>query len=429
MKKKLCIVLIAVMLLAVSMPTLSACTSREDTLKIYNCAEYIGEDVIDQFKEYYKSVTGKNISIVYDEYDTNETMHSKVAIKKSDYDVICASDYMIERMLREELLLEQSPLGDDLDGNPIEDYRKSNISSYFLDNTVNNFTYDPSGKYSTPYMWGTMGIVYATDAVSLEYLESKGWGALWDPAYQGRVNMKKSVRDTYAVGAIYTFCNQSSANFDANITPEMALNNVTNASAVQQSLVWQKQNVKCGYETDEGKSAIIEGKVDMALQWSGDAIYSMGELQEELGISRSLDYYVPQEGSNVWVDCWAIPKYAKNTVAANLWINFLCQEDIAIENMEWIGYTSCVATQATFDWCQGYYDDNDEFVAYTEEDYEPSDLSYFFGGELSEQAKSIIVDPVQFPSLDVVKRCGVMSDFGEENTKIIDSVWANVLNA
>lgn len=88
-----------------------------------------------------------------------------------------------------------------------------------------------------------------------------------------------------------------------------------------------------------------------------------------------------------------------------------------------------MATQATFDWCQGYYDDNDNFVPYTEEDYGTSNLSYFFGGELSKQAESIIVNPAQFPSLDIVNRCGVMSDFGEEHTKIIDNVWANVLNA
>ena len=428
MNKKIAVVLIIALFVILLVPTFAACTPRENIFKIYNVAEYIGEDVISEFEEYYENITGEKLKVIYDEYDTNETLHFKVAVKKSDYDVIIASDYMIERLIRENLLLPQENLGTDINGNQITDYRKDNVSHFFLSEYNDSYAFDPNNTYSTPFMWGTMGILYAEDSISLDYLEEKGWAALWDQEKKSRISMKKSIRDTYAVGALYAYRNPESPYFNLEISPEDALNETINRMPVQESLIKQKHDTKCTYETDEGKSSIIEGKVDMSLQWSGDALYSMTSLQDELGITRALNYYVPKEGSNIWLDSWAIPKYAQNTKAANLWINFLCTSKIAIENMDYIGYTSCIATEETLKWATGYMDDDDNYIPYTEEDYPAEDLSYFFNGDLSLKAKNVHVHPTQYPSLEIVNRCGVMKDFGE-NTKYVDEVWTNVLNA
>ena len=425
MKKRLSISLIVVLIVIMIIPIIATgCTKRENTLKIYNCFDYIDEEVLNDFKLYYKQVTGENLKIVYDAYETNESMHSKIALKKSDYDVVVASEYMIERMIRENLLIAlDKELGNDINGQPIETYY-NNISPFFLSGSE-KFSYDEGNKFSVPYMWGTMGILYAKDKVSLNYLEQNGWDALWDTNYAKKIAMKLSVRDTFAIGAIKTYKQEI---LSGQMTPEEALNKIDDVSKIKEALINQKRTVECGYETDQGKSDIINGKYDMILQWSGDAVYAMGDLQDELNVKRELDYFVPNEGSNIWVDSWAIPKYAQNKKAANLFINFLCREDIAIKNMDYIGYTSAVATAETLKYATGYWDENDNYVPYTPEDYDYSDLSYFFTGDLANTASKIITFPVMFPSKDVVDRCGVMKDFGNK-TNIIDELWSAIISA
>lgn len=412
-------------------------TPREDILKVYNVSEYLGEDVIDEFQEYYKEITGRDIIVQYTTFDENEVMFSKIMMSKTDYDVVCPSDYLIEKMIAAGLLNELAPqgqLGEDLNGNPIEDYR-DNISP-LLTSKGGYFHYDPEDKYSRAYMWGTMGVLYATGIYDpdpekeREILEQKGWGVLWDTDFAKRIEMKMSMRDTFVAGAAYAFLNSDSPTFDParKMTVEEAINNTYDIEPIRQVLLDQKKIVY-GYENDNGKSNIILGKTDMLLQWSGDATYAMGDLQEELGYSRDLNYFVPLEGSNLFCDAWVVPKYARNTFAANLWINFMCRPDIAIENMDFTGYTSAVATPEVLEWCQGYYDENDEFVPYTEDDYPIADLSYFFQDgkyTFGDSAKGIYVFDVAYPDLTIIDRCAVMRDYGAR-TSIMDNLWNSIL--
>lgn len=412
-------------------------SAREDILKVYNVSEYIGEDVIDQFKEYYKEITGRDIIVQYTTFDENEVMYSKIMMSKTDYDVVCPSDYLIEKMINANLLIElakENQLGLDVNGEPIEDYR-DNVSP-LLTSKGGYFHYDPEDKYSRAYMWGTMGVLYATGIYSddpeteRQILEEKGWGMLWDAQFNKRIEMKMSMRDTFVAGAAYAFLNPNSPTFDPsrNLTVEQAINNTYDIDPIRQVLLEQKKIVY-GYENDNGKSNIILGKTDMLLQWSGDATYAMGDLQDELGYSRDLNYFVPLEGSNLFCDAWVIPKYARNTFAANLWINFMCRPDIAIENMDYTGYTSAIATPEVLEWCQGYYDEDDQFVPYTEDDYPAADLSYFFRDgkyTFGDAAKGIYVFDVAFPDLSIIDRCAVMRDYGER-TSVMDHLWNSIL--
>ena len=223
MKKRILILFLIVALAGVCLlPLLTGCTPREEILKVYNWDEYIDESVLEAFEEYYTAVTGKTVKVQYDTFVDNETMYQKVVGKQVDYDVVCPSDYMIEKMKTNGYLIElDKDLGNDVNGQPIEDYRKG-AASFLSDGTT--FKYDVGNVYSYPYMWGTMGILYNTEKVSYEDLESKGWGILWDSKYSGKIDMKDSVRDSYAIASLYTFKNPSSKYYDAEMTLDRAVN-------------------------------------------------------------------------------------------------------------------------------------------------------------------------------------------------------------
>ena len=454
MKKRLTVLAILLILtLSTVLPiVMSGCTSREEILKVYNWSEYIGEDVIKEFEQYYREVTGKKITVKYDLFDENELMYSQIKTTKADYDVICPSDYMVEKMIKENLLLKLEKNLDNLGYGEIVNYR-DNISPLLMSgNTKDGYYFDfdydkKSGEYnvySRAYTMGTLGILYANDSTAYknstygeyssmqEYVESNGWAVLWDKAFNQRIMMKNSVRDTYAIGAIYTLLNERSRDYLQPIqtsTKEyisMALNatDSKNVAKIEKQLLAQKKLLS-GYENDEGKEVIIAGDIDLTLQWAGDAVYAMGDLQEELSKEKDLSYFVPYEGSNIFCDAWCIPKYSKNTKAANLWINFMCKGDIAIQNMDYIGYTSGVVSQEVFDyivenWSSEKESNTDHFV----------DLAYFFG-DCNFDTTLYVADEdynafeAQFPTLEIVQRCAVMKDYGNK-TRDMNRMWRNV---
>lgn len=452
MKKRLTVIAILLTLtLSTVLPiVLSGCTPRDEVLKVYNWSEYIGEDVIDEFEQYYFEVTGKKITVKYDLFDENELMYSQIKTTKADYDVICPSDYMVEKMIKENLLLKLEPNLEDLGYGEIEDYR-NDISPLLMSGNTDDgrhyfdFDYDKeSGEYnvfSRAYTMGTLGILYSNDATAYkrssygtyssmqEYVEANGWAVLWDKAFNQRIMMKNSVRDTYAIGAIYTLLNERSSEYlppmDTNITVAMALNatDSTNVAKIEKQLLAQKKLLN-GYENDEGKEVIIAGDIDLTLQWAGDAVYAMGDLQEELSKEKDLSYFVPYEGSNIFCDAWCIPKYSRNTLAANLWINFMCKGDIAIQNMDYIGYTSGVVSKEVFDYIL------ENWASEEETDYFV-DLSYFFGEHCGFDTTLYVAEEdynafeAQFPSLEVVQRCAVMKDYGNK-TREMNRMWRNI---
>ena len=418
MKKRILILFLIVALAGVCLlPLLTGCTPREEILKVYNWDEYIDESVLEAFEEYYTAVTGKTVKVQYDTFVDNETMYQKVVGKQVDYDVVCPSDYMIEKMKTNGYLIElDKDLGNDVNGQPIEDYRKG-AASFLSDGTT--FKYDVGNVYSYPYMWGTMGILYNTEKVSYEDLESKGWGILWDSKYSGKIDMKDSVRDSYAIASLYTFKNPSSKYYDAEMTLDRAVNatDAADREKVKEMLIAQKP-LLYSYESDQGKQTVADGIYTyMTLQWSGDAVYARDELayDKDGNMVTSLDYYIPEEGTNLWCDGWCIPKYAKNTEAANLFINFMCRPDVSIKNMEFIGYTSAIATPEILEWIEENY---------SADEYDTVDLSYFFGEEYT----AVPVDIVQYPSAAIIANSAVMRDYGDNQELMLD-LWTSIKNS
>ncbi len=291
--------LLVVLALVVSMlPCFAPAACAEETLTVYNWYDYIDDSVIEQFE----AETG--IKVRYVNFTTNEEMYVKMTAGGGEYDVIMPSDYMIERLLKEDMLLEL-------------DYAKLPNADGVIE-WMKNPSYDPNGAHSVPYMWGTVGILYNTDYVDEEITS---WKSLFDPAYQRDVFMLDSIRDTIGVTL-------KMLGYSLNTREEAAL------EAAKQALIQQKNdNIVQGYLVDEVKDKMIGGEAAMAVMWSGDAMYSIVE-------NDSLVYVVPEEGSNVWLDAMCIPKTCKNVDAAHKFIDFMCRPEVAYKNMQYIYYST-----------------------------------------------------------------------------------------
>ena len=265
-----------------------------ETISVYNWGDYIDPDVIDVFE----AETG--IRVIYETFETNEDMYAKIAMGGSSYDVIIPSDYMVERMIREELL---------------QKVNWSNIPNVAnIDSRFMNESYDPEAAYSVPYTWGTMGILYNTETV-LE--KPAGWDVLLDEEYAMDIFMLNSPRDTLGIALVMN-------GFDLNSTKADEL------KIAQDMLIAQKPIV-LAYVVDEVKDKMIAGEASVAMVWSGDATYCMSESDE-------LDYVLPPEGSNIFYDSMCIPHNARNVSGAEKFIDFMCRADVAAMNYQYVGY-------------------------------------------------------------------------------------------
>ena len=360
---------------------------RSHILKIYNWADYIDEEVLAEFPAWYKQQTGEEIRIIYQVFDINEIMLTKIERGHEDFDVVCPSEYIIERMLKKNLLL---PIDRHFGKTP--NYL-SNISAYIQKEL--NKTSQPertTTDYAVPYMWRTAGILYNKNFIN--DAEASSWHCLWNTKNKGKILMKDSYRDAYGTAIIYAHAQQLA---QKTVTVEQLMNdNSSEAIALaEQYLKAMKPNIS-GWEADFGKEMMTKNKTWLNLTWSGDAVWA---IEEAAAVGVDLDYEVPQEGSNIWFDGWVIPKYARNVKAASYFINYLCQSEIAMRNMDAIGYVSAVATPEILE----------SKIDTTLERF--SDLSYFFGPE----ADSIQIDPVQYPDKKVVERCGMIRGFEDRN--------------
>ena len=387
--------------LCLLMGVLSACgrsdEERSHILKVYNWADYIDEDVLAEFPEWYKEQTGEDISIIYQVFDINEIMLTKIERGHEDFDLICPSEYIIERMLKKDLLI---PINRDFGDTP--DYL-DNVSPY-IQEQLNKLS-QPGRKttdYVVPYMWGTAGLLYNKEFVSPEMVES--WKCLWNSAFERKILMKDSYRDAYGTAIIYAHAKELA---DGTVTVEQLMNdNSPEAIAKAEDFLKRMKPNIAGWEADFGKEMMTKGKAWLNFTWSGDAVWA---IEEAADVDVELDYYVPQEGSNIWYDGWAIPKYARNIKAASYFIDYLCRPDIALRNMDAIGYVSAIATPEIL---EAKIDTTIEQV---------SDLSYFFGPE----ANCIQIDPVQYPDRKVVERCAMIRDFGDR-TELVLEMWSRV---
>ena len=380
---------------------LASCTGasekRSRVLKVYNWADYIDEEVLAEFPVWYKEQTGEDIRIIYQVFDINEIMLTKIERGQEDFDLVCPSEYIIERMLKKDLLL---PINRNFGKTP--DYIP-NISPY-IQKELEKISQPGrhTNDYVVPYMWGTAGILYNKKFKTLEEVSS--WGCLWDAVNRDKILMKDSYRDAYGTAIIYAHARQLA---DSTITVEQLMNDNSPESIAlaEQYLKALKPNI-AGWEADFGKEMMTKNKAWLNLTWSGDAVWAIEEA-EAVGVD--LDYVVPREGSNIWYDGWAIPKYARNVKAASYFINYLCQPDIALRNMDAIGYVSAVATPEIME----------AKIDTTLEQF--SDLSYFFGPG----ADSVQINPIQYPDRKVVERCAMIRDFGD-STELVLEMWSRV---
>ncbi len=265
---------------------------------VYNWGEYIDMRVIDVFEK------DTGIKVHFNTFEENEDMYPIVATGAAKYDVVCPSDYMIQKMIEEDLLL---PLN--LDNIP----NIKNIDPEYLKSAEN---FDPGNVYSVPYCWGTVGILYNKTMVD-EPIDS--WGALFDEKYSGDILMINSVRDAFMVALTYLGYNQ-------NTTDEAELNDALSLLQKQYPLVQ-------AYVVDQVRDKMIGEEAALGVIYSGEAIYTQRE-------NENLVYVVPKEGSNVWIDGWVIPKTAENKENAEAWINFLCRADVALANFNYITYST-----------------------------------------------------------------------------------------
>ena len=373
--------------------------SREEILKVYNWGDYIDEELLDEFEVWYEEQTGTPVKVVYQTFDINEVMLAKIEKGEADFDVVCPSEYIIERMMRKDMLL---PINRNFGDTP--DYIH-NLAPYIQDE-LNKMCMDERKvtDYAVAYMWGTAGVLYNKALVSEE--EAIACRSLWDPKFANKILMKDSYRDCYGLAIIYANAERLQK---GEVTVEQLMND-NSAEAIataEEYLKKMKPNI-AGWEADFGKEMMTKGKAWMNFTWSGDAVWS---IEEADAVGVELDYVVPQEGSNVWFDGWVIPKYARNVKAASYFINYMCRPDIALRNMDAIGYVSAVATPEILE----------EKIDTTLENY--SDLSYFFGPE----ADSVQVDPVQYPDREVIERCAVIRDFSnKEDLEKVLEMWSRV---
>ena len=372
---------------------------RNGILKVYNWADYIDEDVLAEFPEWYKEQTGEDIEVIYQVFDINEVMLTKIERGHEDFDVVCPSEYIIERMMSKNMLL---PINRDFGETP--DYIP-NLSPY-IQEELNKMS--KGGKtvtdYAVAYMWGTAGTLYNTELVTEE--EALECANMWNPKFNSKILMKDSYRDCYGLAVIYAN-KERLAKGEVTVEQLMNDNSHETIALAEEYLKAMKPNI-AGWEADFGKEMMTKGKAWMNFTWSGDAVWAIEEAAE---VGVELDYVVPVEGSNVWFDGWVIPKYARNVKAASYFINYMCRPDIALRNMDAIGYVSAVATPEILE----------AKIDTTLENY--SDLSYFFGPK----ADSVQVDPVQYPDKRVIERCAVIRDFtNKEDLQKVLEMWSRV---
>ena len=271
---------------------------NSEKVVVYNWGEYLDPEVLTMFEE----ETG--IDVVYEEFETNEILYPKISSGAIAYDVICPSDYMIQRMIENGLLAEIN-----FDNIP-------NVKNIGKDYIEQSRQFDPENKYSVPYCWGTVGILYNKTMVD-EPITS--WSVLWDEKYKDNILMQDSVRDAFGVTLKYLGYSLNSTDLDE-------------LTEARDLLIKQKPLVQA-YVIDQVRDKMIGNEAAIGVIYSGEAIYTQME-------NPDLEYVIPEEGSNIWIDSWVIPKNAENKENAEKFINFLCRPEIALMNFEYITYST-----------------------------------------------------------------------------------------
>ncbi len=435
--KKIGMLLLAAFLAVMPLAAGTAYAAEETiTLKVANWEDYIATDddgeeiLLRQFEQEMSEKYGATVVVEYSVFGTNEDLYNELKIANGyAYDVICPSDYMIEKMAKEGMLQKLSL--------PADSNYETYMSEYIKDIFSNKITWEGAtlADYAVCYMWGTMGYVYNPANVSHE--DMKDWTSLWDEKYAGKSTIKDSVRDSYFVGIAYAKEEKllslkaqydegaiTPAAYNAELTRIFNDTSVDTVNAVEKALSALKKNI-FGFEVDSGKNDIASGTIDINFAWSGDAVYAMDEA-EELGVE--LYYSVPETGSNIWFDGWCIPKDAEQAELAAEFIDFMCAPENAIANMDYVGYTSGVAGNAVFERMVETYG----LLTEPADGYTEVDLSYFFGNDDAVNGGVVYTDVIgrqfsaQYPDTGITDRCVVMNYFDDEANERINTMWENI---
>ena len=372
-------------------------SDRSTVLKVYNWSDYVDESAISDFEQWYEEQTGEKVKVIYQTFDINETMLSKIERGKEDFDVICPSDYIIERMLQNDLLL---PLNRDFGDTP--NYIDENLSPYIK---AQFDKIDGAGKnandYAVGYMWGTTGILYNPKYVSDE--EASTWEVLLNEKFRDKIFIKDSPRDVYSQIILYLHKQDIE---EGRVTPDQLMNYTGDEDiAAVEAFLMRAKDLVAGWEADFGKDQMTQEHGWVNLAWSGDGVWAA---QEAKNVGVELRYVCPKEGFTVWFDGWVIPKYAQNQKAANYWINFMSRPDIVIRNVELTGYVSSSSAPEVME-------------AFIDEERDPIDVSYFFGPS----ATAVRLDPVLYPDKETIERGVMEHDWGEHTADLV-SMWSRV---
>lgn len=285
------------MLIAVNRLNLAQGYSGSDTLTVYNWGDYIDMDLVSQFEE----ETG--ISVIYETFDSNESMLTKIQQGGTTYDIAVPSEYMVEKMIEEDLLF------------PLDHEKIPNM--IYIDERFMDLSFDEGNQYSIPYFWGTVGILYNPDLLPGKTFTS--WDDLWDPDLENDILLIDGAREVIGMGL-------NSLGYSLNDT------NLDHLEEALEKLSLLTPNVKA-IVGDENKLLMANNEAPVSLAWSGDARDIMWE-------NEALDYIVPEEGSNLWFDTMVIPKTADNIDGAHRFMNFMLDPHVAAINTEYVSYST-----------------------------------------------------------------------------------------
>lgn len=300
-----------VLVLAVCLFVVSGCMSSSEkeaaarekygdtTLKVFNWGEYIGEDVIEDFEYEF------GVKVIYETFDSNEAMYTKLQ-GGDQYDILIPSDYMIERLINEDMLQK-------LD-------KKLIPNKKYVSEKVLNLPYDPKNEYSYPYFWGSVGIVYNSKNISKKELEKQGFEIMKNKKYKGKIYVYDSERDAFMMA------------FKA-LGYSMNTENPKEIKKAYEWLIEMNQTMDPVYVTDEVIDNMAQGIKDLAVVYSGDAAYILNE-------NPDVKFYMPKEGTNLWSDGMVIPKNAKNPKLAHEFINYMLDYEASYDNTVTVGYTT-----------------------------------------------------------------------------------------
>lgn len=389
-----------------SAPKPSGEVSGSQTLRLLNWEDYIYRydpengyeeiDMVEQFEQHVRDNYPElqDVKVIYSTTDTNETMLTKLETGGSHYDLICPSDYGIQKLISNDKLVKLKPLMEENDLTNYYDYTSPKLREYLKDIDATN---EASGEvgivddYAVGYMWGTLGIIFNPEydlfnvepEVAIE--EMADWSALWNENYRGSISIKDSMRDTYFVGLAETYKDElldakekyDSGEYDADkynevMTEVLNRSSVEESSEVKKILDELKKNI-FGLEVDSGKQDIVTGKVGVNTAWSGDAVFSMDTYDEFNEDSEyGLCYSLPYTASNIWFDGWVMPKDETRSSAqeklALLFLDFISDPENASQNMDYIGYTSFIGGDSMLDLVKDWYDIRTETLYYEDEE-------------------------------------------------------------